>query len=213
MSHGKLIVFEGGDGSGKSTQISLLAHALTAAGVDVTTSREPGGTPAGEQVRLLLLDPTSDLTPRTEALLYAAARAQHVDTVIRPALQAGITVLCDRYIASSVAYQGAGRGLGTDDIAALSNWATSSLTADLTVLLDVDPAAGLARATSARPADRLEAAGLGFHQAAHDCYLELAAAQPDRWLTLDATDDPDVLHDVIADQSLRLHDTRRPAIT
>jgi dTMP kinase len=169
-----LITFEGLDGSGKSTQMDLLAAALRDQSYDVLTTREPGGTRLGEAVREVLLDPGhTAMTPRAEALLYAAARAQVVETVIRPALDAGKVVLCDRYIDSSLAYQGYGRGLQVDDVLTLNIWATECLLPDLTLVLLVDEEERASRA-SEEP-DRLEAAGLSFFQRAAEGYRRLAA--------------------------------------
>jgi dTMP kinase len=181
---GYFVAFEGGEGAGKSTQVRLLADALAREGRDVVTTREPGGTPAGVTIRSLVLDPaTGHLAPRAEALLYAADRAQHVATVIRPALDRGAVVLTDRYVDSSLAYQGAGRILDVDEVRQLSTWATEGLTPDLTVLLDLDPAIGLARVGDP---DRLEAEPLEFHRRVRAMFLELAAAQPQRYLVVDA---------------------------
>jgi dTMP kinase len=171
---GLLITFEGLDGSGKSTQMGFLADALRGVGYDVLTTREPGGTEVGEAVRRLLLDPgNSSMTPRAEALLYSAARAQLVETVIRPALAEGKVVLCDRYIDSSLAYQGYGRGLQVDDVLTLNIWATDCLLPDLTLVLLVDEGERASRASGAP--DRVEAAGLSFFQRASEGYRRLAA--------------------------------------
>lgn len=141
---GIFVVFEGGEGSGKTTQIARLAAFMRARNLTVVTTREPGGTVVGQSIRALLLDPaTGELSPRTEALLYAADRAEHVAAVITPALSNGDLVLSDRYIDSSLAYQGAGRELKLDDVALLSQWATGSLVPDLTVVLDIDPRVGM----------------------------------------------------------------------
>ena len=175
---GRLIVFEGGDGSGKSTQASLLAAELGA-----LATREPGGTVLGEQVRALLLDPDSVIADRAEALLMAAARSQHVADVIEPALASGRHVVCDRFIASSVAYQGYGRGLDPDEVARISKWATAGLQADLTILLEVAPAVAEARVGSSR--DRLESAGEAFHRSVLEGFRAQAAADPDRWIVID----------------------------
>ncbi|MFM8350107.1 MAG: dTMP kinase, partial [Actinomycetales bacterium] len=143
---GTFIVFEGGEGAGKSTQERLLAEHLVSSGHDVLRTREPGGTAAAERIRAILLDPASaGLDVRAEALLFAAARGDHVAQVIRTALQAGTTVICDRYLDSSVAYQGYGRQMDPDRIRELSLWATSELLPDLTIILDIDPRVGLAR--------------------------------------------------------------------
>ncbi|MFO7777208.1 MAG: dTMP kinase [Nitriliruptoraceae bacterium] len=192
---GMFVVFEGGDGAGKSTQIRLLRSAVERAGHRAVVTREPGGTRLGETVRALLLEPSAEhMDERSEALLYAAARAQHVREVIVPALQRGNVVLCDRYIDSSVVYQGAARGLGEARIAELNRWATGGVEPDLVVLLDVDPAAGLARAAGDGAPDRLESAGLGFHRAVRSAYLRRAAAEPERYLVLAADQPVEAIH-------------------
>jgi dTMP kinase len=195
---GIFITLEGGDGSGKSTQSRLLAEWCEQQGREVVFSREPGGTPLGEQLREIVLHSTGYMTPRTEALLYAADRAQNIATVVRPALERGAVVIQDRYIDSSVAYQGAGRVLGATEIRDLSMWATESLVPDLTVVLDLDPAAGRTRLDASRTRfDRLEAEKLEFHQLVRGAYLEMAAADPERFLVLDATVAPDELNAAI----------------
>jgi dTMP kinase len=178
------ITFEGGDGSGKSTQIALLAERLRALGHEVVTYREPGGVApgdAGERIREILLDPVHvSLDVRAELLLYEASRAQLVAEHYRPALERGAVVLCDRYADSSVAYQGYGRDvLPVEEVTELNRSATGGLTPDLTLLLDVDAAAGLEQAT-AEGADRLEAAGLAFHERVRAGYLAIARAEPQR---------------------------------
>ncbi|MBW3665383.1 MAG: dTMP kinase [Actinobacteria bacterium] len=194
---GWFIVFEGGEGSGKSTQLRLLQRALEREGLDVLVTREPGGTEIGEQLRELVLHPEHhDMHDRTEALLYATARAQHAHRVIRPALDKGMIVLSDRFVDSSIVYQGAGRGLGEEVVEELNRWATDGLLPDLVVLLDVDAVEGLHRArSSATPpltglepadADRLEAAGLAFHRHVNEAYRRRATAHEDRYLVLDA---------------------------
>jgi len=196
---GAFIVFEGGEGSGKSTQIARLAHFLSAQEFTVVTTREPGGTAVGQLIRNVLLDPaTGDLSPRTEALLYAADRAEHVHAVITPALSAGSVVLSDRYVDSSLAYQGAGRQLKVDDVALLSSWATQSLVPDLTIVLDIDPRIGLSRFEGA---DRLEALSLGFHDRVRQGFLDLAGREPSRYLVVDATQSADAIE---ADISTRV---------
>ncbi len=148
---------------------------------------EPGGTPPGARIRALLLDPaTGDLAPRAEALLYAADRAHHVHAVVRPALDAGEVVVTDRYVDSSLAYQGAGRALALEEVRRLSDWATGGLVPDLTVLLDLPPEEGLQRAAGRAAADRLEAESLEFHRRVRDTFRALAAAEPHRYLVLDA---------------------------
>jgi dTMP kinase len=198
--HGALIVFEGGDGSGKSTQIRLLRDAVEEAGYDVMVTREPGGTELGEQIRALLLGGRDGMSDRAEALLYSAARAQHVDEVLAPALEAGSVVLCDRFVDSSIVYQGAARGLGEDEIAELNRWATGRVRPDLTVLLDVDAETGLGR-LEGEP-DRMEAAGTGFHRTVNRAYHRLAEADPDRYLVLDATKPVEELRVLVRDAVL-----------
>jgi dTMP kinase len=188
VSTGLFVAFEGGEGAGKSTQTKLLTSWLAERGYEVVTTREPGATPIGRQLRQLLLDRDADaLSPRAEALLYAADRAQHVAAVIRPALGRGAIVVTDRYVDSSLAYQGAGRALSTGEIDRLSQFATSGLKPDLTVLLDIRVSSGLAR-TSARDAhpDRLEAESAAFHERVRSAFRELADAAPDRYVIVDA---------------------------
>ena len=185
---GLFIAFEGGEGAGKSTQVRLLCEWLTTQGRAARATFEPGGTPAGAVVRAIVLDRAhTGLSPRAEALLYAADRAQHAHAVLRPALAAGEVVVTDRYVDSSLAYQGAGRTIGLDDVAAISRWATQGLRPDLTVLLDLPPETGLARARGRAVADRLESESLEFHQRVRDTFRALAAAEPGRYLVLDAT--------------------------
>lgn len=191
------VAFEGGEGVGKSTQIARAAAWLRSRGHDVVETREPGGTPLGAELRRLVLDPDGHVTARAEALLYGADRAHHVETVIRPALDAGKVVLTDRYVDSTLAYQGGGRGLG--DARLVTEWATGGLLPDLTVLLDLDPAAGLARAGARGAPDRLEAASLAFHDAVRAAFLALAAEAPQRYVVIDATLDPDAIEARIRD--------------
>lgn len=181
---GRLIAFEGVEGSGKSTQLELLRRLLEERGREVVVTREPGGTPAGERVRALVLDPAVEFHSRAEALLFAAARAELVEAVIRPALERGAVVLCDRYLDSSLAYQGEARGLGRGPVSQVNRFATGGLLPDLVVLLDLDPAAGLAR--RARDPDRIEAQDLGFHRRVRDAFRDLAAAEPGRFAVVDA---------------------------
>ena len=195
---GVLISFEGGDGVGKSTQLSLLAEWLTAQGCRVVTTREPGGTPAGVELRQVVMH-GDHVAPRAEALIYAADRAHHVATLVRPALADGAVVLTDRYLDSSVAYQGTGRELGAAEVERLNLWAVEGLLPHLTILLDLDPAVGLSRLTGA-PA-RLERAGAQFHERTRAAFLERAAADPGRWLVLDAARPVD---DVAADVRRRV---------
>lgn len=181
---GAFVVVEGGDGAGKSTQCRLLADALVARGYEVVLTREPGGTATGEAIREVLLGAGSaGMAPRTEALLFAAARAEHAAALIRPAVARGAVVISDRYLDSSVAYQGAARGLGEERIAELSRWATGGLVPDLTVVLDVAPGIGLDRA---HDANRMEAEPEAFHVGVRESFLRRAAAAPERYLVLDA---------------------------
>ena len=199
VTTGLFVAFEGGEGAGKSTQSTLLAAWLAERGYEVVTTREPGATPIGRQLRQLLLDPDNgEIAPRAEALLYAADRAQHVATVIRPALARGAVVVSDRYIDSSLAYQGVGRSLSTGEIERLSQFATSGLRPDVTVLLDVPVTDGLAR-TSVRDElpDRLEAESAEFHERVRAAFRELAEASPDRYLVIDARLPAATIHQLI----------------
>jgi len=182
------ITLEGGDGSGKSTQMKALADWLQRAGRTVVQAREPGGTDLGVELREIILHRRGYIAPRAEALLYAADRAHHVATVVQPALERGDVVLQDRYVDSSVAYQGAGRVLDATEVRELSLWATEGLLPHLTVLLDLDPVVGRERLDVSRTRyDRLEAEEADFHERVRAAYLTLAAAEPQRFLVLDAT--------------------------
>ncbi len=188
------MTFEGGEGSGKSTQLGRLAARLRAGGADPLVTREPGGTPVAEGIRALLLDPAHRPVGATEAYLMVAARADLVARAIRPALAAGRTVLCDRYTDSTLAYQGAGRGLDAAFLAELNRVATGGLVPDLTLLFDLDPDRGLARREAVpETSNRLDQEPLVFHRRVRDRYLELAAAEPGRFRVLDASVDPDRL--------------------
>jgi dTMP kinase len=195
---GLFLTFEGGDGSGKSTQSALLTEWLTGQGQTVVHTREPGGTDVGVQIREIVLHHRGHIAPRAEALLYAADRAHHVETIVRPALERGDIVLQDRYLDSSVAYQGAGRVLDGAEVRELSIWATGGLLPDLTILLDLDETVGRGRLDEARTRyDRLEAEAGEFHARVRAAYLALAAAEPARFLVLDATLPVDELADRI----------------
>ncbi|MFB9073907.1 dTMP kinase [Citricoccus parietis] len=190
---GLFIAFEGGDGSGKSTQARLLAERLTSEGHEVLLTREPGGTDVGEQLRSLVLDPAhAPIDPVTEALIFAAARSAHVRQLIDPALATGRTVVTDRFVDSSVAYQGAGRDLGTDTVAGINEWATGGLHPDLTVLLDVDTGTAATRRADREQAaggtgpDRMESEPEPFHQRIRTAFTDRAAQAPERYLVLDA---------------------------
>ena len=185
---GLFLTFEGGDGSGKSTQAALLESWLIEQGRTVVRTREPGGTEVGDEIREIVLHRRGHITPRAEALLYAADRAHHVATLVRPALERGDIVLQDRYLDSSVAYQGVGRELEADEIRRLSLWAAEGLLPDVTVLLDLDATIGRVRLDESRTRyDRLEAEAAEFHTRVREAYLALAAAEPERFLVLDAT--------------------------
>ncbi len=198
MSRGILVTFEGGEGTGKSTQIARLAERLRAAGLTVRLVREPGGTALGEAVREILLDPANaGMTAPTELLLYEASRAQLVNDVLRPALDAGEIVLLDRFYDSTTAYQAFGRDLPRADVAAANRIATGGLTPDRTIVLDLDPEVGLARATHSG-ADRLESEDLAFHVAVREGFLALAAEEPDRVVVVDALGTPDEVAERVA---------------
>ncbi len=186
---GLFIAFEGPEGSGKSTQVRLLGERLSPLGIPLVVTREPGGTPIGEQVRTVLLDRTNcAMLAETEVLLYSAARAQHVGEVLQPALAAGAVVVCDRYVDSTLAYQGAGRGLPLASLAAVQRFATGGLVPDLRVLLDVPAGLGLGR-RFAVPGEinRLDVADIAFHERVRGAYLAAAAADPSGWAVIDAT--------------------------
>ena len=183
-ARGVFITFEGGDGSGKSTQIQSVRDWFESRGREVIVTREPGGTELGTEIRRLVQNGPEDVDARTEALLYAADRAYHVATVIAPALERGAVVLGDRYIDSSLAYQGAARSLGVDEIASLSAWATRGLYPSLTFLLDLPPEVGARRRTDAP--DRMERESMDFHERVRHQYLRLADAEPDRIVVIDA---------------------------
>ena len=185
---GLFVTIEGIDRSGKSTQARRLVEAL---GEEALLVREPGGTPAGERIRELLKDPAVALGARTEALLFAAARAELVETVIRPALEAGRTVVSDRFLDSSLAYQGHARELGEDEVRRINDWATSGLRPDLTVLLEIDPAEAAARAGVT---DRFEDEGLDLQRRVAEAYDRMAAADPGRWKRIDAARSEDAVH-------------------
>ena len=207
---GLFIVLEGGDGVGKSTHAARLAEHLAARGETVLRTREPGGTELGLEIRGIVLHHRGHVDPRAEALLYAADRAHHIATVVRPAVERGEIVLQDRYIDSSVAYQGTGRELGADEIRELSLWATRGLVPDLVLVLDVDPGTARERMTVERGAlDRLEAEARDFHDRVRGAFLEAAAAHPDRYLVVDASREPDVVAAELRDRVDELLASRR----
>ena len=199
---GLFVVFEGGDGVGKSTQVVELVSRLRNRRIEPVMTRQPGGTPIGEKLRELLLDPGHpELTARTEALVYAADKAQHVEEVILPALAQGKVVVCDRYVDSMIAYQGAGRVLDLAEVKQVARWATGGLRPDLTVLLDIDPAEAVA---NIRQQDRLEAAGLDFHRRAREHFLRLAGEDPERYLVLGARESRKNIAEKVAEKVLAL---------
>jgi dTMP kinase len=200
MERGRLITVEGLDGAGKTTLVGALAGALHERGQEVLVLREPGGVELSERIRALVKDPGLEVHPRAEALLYAAARAQLVAEQLEPLLAAGSWVLLDRFVDSSLAYQGAGRGLGVEEVRALNRFATGGLAPDRTLLLRIDARAGLARAGErAEAADRLEREELAFFDAIGAAYDELAAAEPERFAVIDAAQEPPaVLADCVA---------------
>ena len=185
MTYGLFIALEGGEGAGKSTHSKRLAEYLESLGHDVVLTREPGGTPTAEKIRNVLLDPSiTDMPDQTEALLFAAARADHAANLIRPALERGATVICDRYIDSSVAYQGASRGLGIEKIRELSLWATGNLIPDFTIYLDVPHEDGEQRMDGT---DRMEIQSRDFHEQVHEAFRDIAAASKHPNIVIDAT--------------------------
>jgi len=193
---GRFVVFEGGDGVGKSHQAAWLAEWLTDRGVDVVRTFEPGDSPAGQLIRQIVLSPsTGDLSPRAEALLYAADKAHHVYAVVKPALERGAVVICDRYVDSTLAYQGAGRVLDLSEVESINRWATEHLLPDLTVLMDLAPEHGVGTMTER---DRIEAEGDDFHERVREGFLALAARDPERYLVIQARDSKDANRAAIA---------------
>lgn len=193
---GLFVTFEGIDRSGKTTQARMLCDALGSSALGV---REPGGTPAGERVRSLLLDPDVALTPQSEALLFAAARAEIVDQVIRPALAEGRVVVSDRYLDSSLAYQGGARGLGVEEVERINRFATGGLVPDLTFLLEIDPSAAASRAGES---DRFEGEGGALQEAVRAAYEDLVSSDPGRWRRIDGSRPPEEIHaEVMAEVS------------
>jgi dTMP kinase len=192
--NGFFFAFEGGEGTGKTTQLKVLADTLAGRGYDVVLTHEPGDTVVGARLRELLLDPATAITAQTEALLYAADRAEHVAHVVSPALARGAVVITDRYMDSSISYQGFGRGLDLEEVIRTSRWATGGLVPHLTLVLDLPVELGLrrARGRSGR-ADRLEAEAIDFHERVRAGFLQLAKADPKRYAVIDAAGPPDVV--------------------
>jgi dTMP kinase len=204
------ITLEGPDGSGKSMQIPVLAEFIRSRGYEVLTTREPGGTNIGDQIRQVIMKlGNTSMHPRTEILLFCAARAQIVEEVLRPALQRGVVVISDRYADSTLAYQGYGHGVDLEELTRLLKFTTGGLRPDLTLLLDVDAETGLRRRqTSGGEWNRLDAYALSFHKRVREGYHQLAAAEPERWRTIDASQAPEMVQSCIQDvvrQALAAH--------
>jgi dTMP kinase len=195
------IAFEGGDGAGKSTQVALLAEALRARGRTVTVTRQPGGTTLGAAIRDLVLH-GDHVSPRAEALLFAADKAHHVDELVRPALARGEVVLTDRYTDSSVAYQGAGRDLGADEVHDLQMWAVDDLVPDLTVVVDITPDEGRRRRGDTH--DRLESEADAFHESIRRHFLAMASGHPERYLVVDGAESGEAVHARVLDRLERM---------
>src|SRR6478735_11109770 len=201
---GLFVCFEGGEGAGKSTQARRLGDRLREDGHVVVLTREPGDTPVGAEMRRIVLDPaTGELADRTEALLYAADKAEHIHAVVGPALARGEVVITDRYVDSTLAYQGAGRSLDVDELEWVARWATEDLRPHLTVLLDLEPSTGLTRFEDR---DRIEGESLDFHQRVREAFLALAAADPEHYQVLDARDDVEKI-------AIAVHDRVRGLLT
>lgn len=203
-TRGLFIVFEGGDGAGKTTQVAMAQQWLESRGATVRTTREPGGTQISEELRSLVLEHGhGEIDARTEALIYSAARAAHVQQVIRPSLEAGTHIICDRFVDSSLAYQGMGRALGFEAVASINDFATGGLKPDVTIILDISAEQGRARRIAAsggvEDSDRLEAEPDDFHERIRNAFLELAAQDPQRYLVLDATASVEQLHQSIVE--------------
>ncbi len=196
--NGRFISFEGGDGSGKSTQIRLLKDYLSELGYEVLLSREPGGTKIGEKIRKIILDVENvEMTAETEALLYAASRAQHVGELIQPALDEGKFVIVDRYIDSSIVYQGVARGLGRSEVRSINEFGTKKLLPDLTFYLDLEANVGLGRKKEQAELDRLENEDISFHVSVRDAYLDLAKTDEERFKVVDASQSIEEIHKII----------------
>lgn len=185
---GIFITLEGPDGSGKSTIVKLLSKYLEEKKIDFIFTREPGGTPIGEDIRDIILNNKNiHMSPRTEALLYAASRSQHISEKIKPALEEGKVVICERFVLSSLAYQGVARGLGIEDVKSINDFAIEGVNPDLTLFFDVDPIYALNRKTNKKEGDRLEKEGLNFHKEVYDGYKELISMYPENIKVIDAS--------------------------
>jgi len=216
LARGFFITFEGGEGAGKSTQIERLARKMRAKKYDVLLTREPGGSPGAEAVRHVLLSGAAEpFGPKMEALLFAAARSDHVEQVIRPAVERGSIVLCDRFLDSSRVYQGVTGGIDPAFMTALEQVAINGMMPDMTLIFDIDPAEGLRRATLRRGsdagADRFEKETLAIHQARRDAFLAIAAAEPERCIVVDASADPDTVEHVVTAAVFAALEARAPA--
>nr|WP_251126224.1 MULTISPECIES: dTMP kinase [unclassified Exiguobacterium] len=197
------ITVEGPDGSGKSTQLQLLVESLTQKGYDIVVTREPGGTTVGNQIREVLLSPDHhEMTPRVEMMLYAASRAQNVEQVIRPALERGAIVLCDRFIDASIAYQGYGLQYDLDQIQSLNEWATNGLTPDLTFLFDLSPERASARMKDRGQLDRIESRDQAFHERVYEGFQTLLKQYPERIIRIDADQPIECIQDEVLDYTI-----------
>jgi len=216
LTSGFFITFEGGEGAGKSTQIERLARRMRAKKYDVLVTREPGGSPGAEAVRHVLLSGAAEpFGPKMEAILFAAARSDHVEQVIRPAVEHGTIVLCDRFIDSSRVYQGVTGGLDPDFMEALEAVAINGMVPDMTLIFDIDPSVGLKRAAARRGsedgADRFEKETLSIHQRRREAFLAIAGAEPDRCIVIDASSDPDTVEHVVTAAVFAALEKRVPA--
>lgn len=203
---GRFVTFEGIDGAGKSTHLEWAEAWLGQQGLGVVITREPGGTPVGEAIRRLLLDPGSEMLAETEALLVFAARFEHIQTVIRPALDAGHWVLCDRFTDATLAYQGGGRGVDRERLLALAHWVQGSLQPDRTFLFDASIGVAQARMAGRESADRFESEAKQFHERVRNAYLDLAQGHPERYRRIDSTQSIDAIRATLATELGRLVD-------
>jgi dTMP kinase len=208
LTRGLFITFEGGEGAGKSTQIGRLANRLREKGYDLTLTREPGGTPGAEAVRHVNLSGAAELFgPQMEALLFAAARADHIEQVIRPAIERGDIVLCDRFVDSWRVYQGGAGNLAPDFLAMVEQVSVNGMMPDLTIIFDIDPAEGLRRATARRgdeSADRFEKETLAIHRKRREAFLQIARDEPDRCIVIDTSQDRDIVEDAVTEAVFNL---------